>query len=234
MVDVNRLLEVFRRFAVTMTQPFEVTHVLYQLGDAVVDVLDTDGAGVSIANADDQLEFVTTTDRTLTDLEVTQQTYQTGPCVDAFRLGETVVIADIAEQERWREYRNAAATSGYSAVIGVPLIVGGHRLGSLNVYDRRRRDWTPDDVAAATALAEIATAYIVRAGQLADAIDLAGQLQHALSSRVVIEQAKGILSQAHGVSVGAAFELIRSYARSHNQTVRNIAEDIVHRQLDVT
>jgi GAF domain-containing protein len=206
---------------------------LYQLGDAVVDVLDTDGAAVSIANADGRLEFVTATDRTLTDLEVTQQSHQAGPCVEAFQCGEPVVITDIAEHAHWDAYRAAAAASNYAAVIGVPLMVGEHRIGSLNIYDRQPRDWTDDHVVAATALAEIATAYIVRAGQLESAVDLAGQLQHALDSRVVIEQAKGVLSRAHGISLGAAFELLRSYSRSHNQPLRDIAHAVVHDRHDI-
>jgi GAF domain-containing protein len=234
MVDLHQLLGEFRRFAVTMTEPFEVSNVLYQLGDAVVDVLDTDGAGVSIANADDQLEFVTATDRALTDLEVTQQQYQAGPCVEAFHRGEPVVLTEIAEQAPWQAYRDAAAASNYAAVIGMPLMVGEHRIGSLNIYDRQPRDWAADDVDAATALAEIATAYVVRAGQLARTVDLAGQLQHALDSRIVIEQAKGVLSRAHAISVGAAFELLRSHSRSHNQPIRDIAQAVVHEQLDIT
>jgi GAF domain-containing protein len=197
-------------------------------------VLDTDGAGVSIANAENQLEFITATDRTLTDLEVTQQQHQAGPCVEAFRRGEPIVLTNIAEQARWDAYRDAAAASNYAAVIGAPLKVGGHRIGSLNIYNRQPRDWTADDVDAATAFAEIATAYTVRAGQLAEAVDVAGQLQHALDSRIIIEQAKGVLSHAHSISVGAAFELLRSYSRSHNQPIRDIAHAVVHDHLDIT
>jgi GAF domain-containing protein len=232
--DVQQLLEVFRRFAVTMTEPFEISHVLYELGDATSDVLGADAAGVSIAGADGRLEFVIATDCTLIELEEIQQAHQVGPCVDAFHRGEPVLITDIAEQSQWGTYREAAAASNFRSVIGMPLMTAEHRLGSLNIYSRRRREWSGADVESATALAEIATAYVVRAGQLASAVDLAGQLQQALDSRVVIEQAKGALSQAHGIPVGEAFELLRSYSRSHNLALRDVAHAVVDDQLDIS
>lgn len=234
MVDVHQLIGVFRRFAVTMTEPFEITNVLFQLGDAAVGVVGADGAGVSLGTADGRLEFVTTTDRSLIQLEQTQQDHQQGPCVEAFHSGQPITMANIAEEAPWEPYRQAAAASNFASVIGMPLLVGEHRLGSLNIYRRRPHEWSDDEVEAAAALAEIGTAYIVRAGQHANAVTLAGQLQHALDSRVVIEQAKGALSRDRQISVAAAFELLRGYARSHNQSLRDVAEAVVHEQLDIT
>lgn len=233
MVDLHQLLVSFRHFAVTMTEPFEITSVLYRLGDSAVRVLEADGAGVSLATADGRLEFVAATDHSLTDLEEVQQAHQAGPCVEAFRRGEPVVINSIPEEVHWDAYRAAASATNFAAVIGMPLVIGEHRLGSLNIYDRAPRNWTDDEVEGAAALAEIATAHIVRAGQLASAVDLTGQLQHALDSRVVIEQAKGMLSHRHDISVGAAFELLRGYSRSHNRALRDVADAVVEGQLDI-
>jgi GAF domain-containing protein len=211
-----------------MAESFEVNNVLYHLGDSAVEILKADGAGVSIATKDDRLAFVTATDRSLVELEEVQESSQRGPSVDAFRSGEPVVISDIAAEIDWVEYRAAAAFSDFGAVVGMPLVVGGQRAGSLNIYARGRRDWSDEEVEAVRTLADIATAYVVRAGQLAEALDLAGQLQRALDSRVIIEQAKGVLSRDRSVPIGEAFDLLRTYSRSNNRSLREVAHEVVN------
>lgn len=234
MVDVQLLHDVFRRFAVTMTQPFEISQVLYELGDSAVSVMDADGAGLSIATSDGCLEFVTATDRDLVHIGEVQEELQAGPSVEAFRHGEPVVIEDIAEMTSWKPYCQAAADANLAAVVGMPIKVAEHRIGSLDIYHRKTRQWSSDEVDAVRALAEIAAAYIVRAGEHADAVTLAGQLQRALDSRIIIEQAKGVLSRHHDIPVGDAFDLLRSYARSNNRHVRDVAHAIVNDGLDIS
>jgi AmiR/NasT family two-component response regulator len=115
----------------------------------------------------------------------------------------------------------------------MPLTAGTRRVGSLNIYQRHPRHWSDEDVHAVRSMADIATAYIVRAGELVQARVLAGQLEHALGSRVVIEQAKGVLSRDHGVSVDAAFDLLRSYSRRERRSLREVAHDVVHTGLRI-
>lgn len=228
MVESNRMNELLRRFAVTMIDTFEVNELLYQLGASAVAILGADGAGISVATRDDRLEFVTATDQSLLELEMVQRDHQMGPCVEAFRRGEPVVVEDIAALECWERYREAAARTGFGAVVGMPLAVGTRRVGSLNIYDRGPRTWSQDDLEAVRTMADIATAYIVRAGELNEARHLAEQLQHALDSRVIVEQAKGVLSRDHAISVDAAFELLRSHSRIHQRQLRDVAYAVVH------
>lgn len=233
MVDRQQLLEMLRRFAATMSDSFEVNDMLYQLGDTAMAILDADGAGVSLAARDGHLRFVTATDRSLTELEMVQESEQEGPCVEAFRRNEVVLVSDIAAEPRWDRYRQAARHADYQAVVGMPLVVGEHRLGSLNLYQRRIRTWSDDDIDAVRTLADIATAYIVRAGELVEARTIADQLQRALDSRVIIEQAKGIISNRHEISVSEAFDVLRSHARRQRRPLREVSTDVVAGVLDI-
>jgi GAF domain-containing protein len=232
--DINTMFDLLRRFAVTMTSSFEINDVLYQLGDSAVEIMEADSAGVSLATPAERLEFVTATDQSLIDLEMVQQERQEGPCVVAFRTGEPVTVSDISELELWPEYRATAARTNLAAVLGMPLAVGGRRVGVINVYARKPREWSDTDLQAGGTLADIATAYIVRSGELSDAHDLTRDLQHALDSRVIIEQAKGVLSRHHAVSVDDAFVLLRSYSRRNNLKLREVAHAVVHERLDLT
>jgi len=228
-VEMDKMLALLHRFAATMAETYEVSDVLYELGDSAVTILDADGAGVSVVGSSGRLEFVTATDQSLLELERVQEEFQAGPCVEAFRRGEPVIVRDIADvDEDWPEYKETAARTHFGAVVGMPLTAGARRVGSLNIYQRQAREWSDDDVHAVRSMADIATAYIVRAGELAQARVLAGQLEHALGSRVVIEQAKGVLSREHGISVDAAFDLLRSYSRGEQRSLREVAHDVVH------
>jgi len=228
-VEMDKMLELMHRFAATMAETYEVSDVLYELGDSAVTILEADGAGVSVVGSSGRLEFVTATDQSLLDLERVQEKYQAGPCVEAFQRGEPVIVGNIADVVAdWPAYKETAERTNFGAVVGMPLMAGTRRVGSLNIYQRRVREWSDDDVNAVRSMADIATAYIVRAGELAQARVLAGQLEHALGSRVVIEQAKGVLSRDHGVSVDAAFDLLRSYSRREQRSLREIAHDVVH------
>lgn len=233
MDDPLQLVEVLERFAATMADAFDINEVLDELGDSTVAVLDAAGAGVSVANPHDQLLFVTATDEAVNGVERIQESGQAGPCVEAFRSGEVVVVNEIDDLDRWPEYRQAAQRAGFVSVVGVPLAAGCRRLGSLNVYDTRHRVWTDADLRVARVLADIATAYIVRSGELAEAHVLSAQLQRALDSRIVIEQAKGMLARDHDVTVDRAFELLRAHSRQKSTPLRSVAEAVVHMGLQL-
>ena len=228
----DQMYDTLRRFAVTMADAFDIGEVLDDLGESTVEILGAAGAGVSIAN-DGRLEFVTSTSSDVDVVERVQHDTQDGPCVTAYRTGRVVAVSDVAAADKWPEYRRTAEQAGFMSVVGMPLVIENHRVGSLDVYDRPVRTWSDDDLEAARVLADLATAYIVRAGELGAARDLADQLQGALDSRVVIEQAKGVLSRQHGISLDSAFEMMRSYARSNNAKVRSVAHDVVDGAIDL-
>ena len=106
--------------------------------------------------------------------------------------------------------------------------LNGTKLGALNLYDSARRDWSAEDVQVARLLADMATGYAANASRLDKLQHTTTQLQSALESRVVIEQSKGVLAAERSISVDRAFEVLRTYSRSHNRSLREIAEAVVN------
>ena len=230
MADVQALLDTLSGFARTVTSGYDVSDVLHDLNERVTQVLHLSGAGVSLLQ-DDRLRHVAALDESVTRLEQLQESHQAGPCVDATNLGHPVAVDDLRDgawAARWPDYCAAAATLGIVAVAGVPMTAGDRAVGSIDLYDRQPRRWAEEDLQAATTLADIATAYVVNASELEQQRRTAEQLQRALDSRIVIEQAKGILSAANGVSVDEAFQLLRRHARGHNARIHEVAAAVVH------
>ncbi len=228
----DQLLDVLRRFVTNMGGAYDVNDVLIDLCDRVVDVVGAAGAGVSVATGG-ELRFVTATSDRVVQMERAQESERDGPCVEAFRTGEPVAIDDLDGVDRWPGYRRVAQQLGVGSVVGIPLGLDGSRIGSLNVYDDNVRRWTPADLDAMQIVADVATAYFTHAGRLAEARQLAEQLQHALDARVIIEQAKGMVARDHGTSVDEAFEALRSHSRRHRVPVREVAGAVVELGLEL-
>lgn len=227
-MSYEQLFPVLRRFAATMAQRFEINDVLQELTEHSTSILNAAGAGVSVAVDAERLRFVTATSERITRVERAQDEHQAGACIEAFRSKTVVVVTSPEQFEGWPEYRRALESAGLGAVVGLPLHAGGRTIGSLNVYDVPGRTWTELDLNAAQVLADISSAYLLHAGRLAEARQVSAQLQEALDSRVVIEQAKGMLSRDHGISVDEAFVMLRSHSRSSNANLRRVADAIVH------
>jgi GAF domain-containing protein len=227
MLDQDRLLDVLTRFSRTLASRYDVSDVLYELSDSVVDVLGASGAGVSLADEAGRLCFATATDGVVAVLEEVQEATQDGPCRRAFQTNEAVFSSDLRTIEDWPEVRETALRHGLLSVAGIPMALAGSALGSLNIYDRNVRTWSADDIAAARVFADMATSYIAHASELDRARRVNEQLQTALNSRVIIEQAKGILAGERRISLDEAFNILRQHARNHNARLRAVAHAVV-------
>ncbi|MDN5780225.1 MAG: GAF and ANTAR domain-containing protein [Humibacillus sp.] len=228
MYDRDRLLPTLSEFARTILGPYDLTSMLEDLAEAATDVLRLVGCGVSLIT-DDRITYAATVPGRLAALERAQERAQAGPCVQACRSGKIVAVADLGlRSQDWGVYCAAGAEAGVLAVAGIPMTLGETRVGALNLYADSLREWSSDDLAIAQVLADMATGYLINASEANKQQQLNGQLQHALDSRVIIEQAKGMVAATHGVTVQAAFGLIRAHARSHNASLRLVAEAIVH------
>ena len=214
-------------FVSTLTERFDVADVLYNLTDHTVDVLDASMAGVSLAGDDGSLRYLSANSETAAELETVQQDSRQGPCHQAFTTGEMVTVNRIADHEEWPIYRAKADELGVGAVLGVPLVSGERCIGALNVYDTAPREWTPEDTEPATLLARMATAYVIHASERDRVARVNEQLQRALESRVIIEQAKGILAGEKGIGLDASFEILRRHARHNRATLRSVAQAVV-------
>lgn len=227
MADYKLFVEVLSDFARRLVQPFAIGDVLDDLARRVPVVLDITGAGVSLER-DGRVLFVTAVDERTTRLETIQEQEQSGPCIDAWRSGEEVAVADLDEiTSRWAPYGQAVRDAGVTAVAGIPMRVATKAIGALDLYCDKQRAWSDDDLAAAQVFADVATSYVTNAAEVGRQRRLTEQLQEALDSRVVIEQAKGILAAERRISVDEAFRVLRRHARNHGSSLRAVAVAVV-------
>lgn len=233
MADHALLLQALRNFASVMGRSYDINAMSMQLGERVTEALGAFGAGVSVAGADGRLKFVTATSEKIVSIEEIQEKAQEGPCVVAFQSQQPVAVADIEQAVEWPEYRDTALELGLKAAVGYPLSYQDTRLGALNIYADERRQWSEDDLDVLGVFADMATAFLVRNAELAESRDLATQLEGALDSRVLIEQAKGVLANEYGITVDAAFDRLRRYSQDQNIKLTDVCEAVVEQGLRI-
>lgn len=227
MPDQQRLHAALAEFAHTVVRDYDTGHMLDLLTDHVTQVIGVAGAGVSLADEDGQLQFITATDETTSRVEQVQNNAGEGPCQDAYGQGEPVCAGDLNGEERWSKFVPAALEAGMVSVAGIPMVVGSQRIGALNVYDDKPRSWTEDVLAISQLLADMASGYILHARRLQEQQALTRQLQRALDSRIVIEQAKGMIAARQHLDLNDAFGLLRAYARRNNRKLHDAAADVI-------
>ncbi|HZJ06186.1 MAG TPA: GAF and ANTAR domain-containing protein [Nocardioidaceae bacterium] len=229
MYNHSLFLQTLSGFTRTLLTPYDLDTVLGELAASLIGVLGLAGSGVTLAS-EGRLRTATAFPAHLVELEQIQQDAQLGPCAQAVQTGKVVAVADLRHgyAERWPEYCVIAARLGLVAVAGIPLRMQDETIGAFNMYDEKPRDWSDGDIAAAVVMADMATGFLINASKLHQQEQMTQQLQFALDSRVVIEQAKGAVATAHGVSIDEAFERIRRHARANNASVGAAASAIVN------
>lgn len=228
-VSAERLARIFVEVADTMVDEFDLIDFLHMLADRTADLVGASAVGLLLANQRGRLEFLAASDENTRLLELFQVQNSEGPCLDAFRTATPVINADLAEAAtRWPRFAPRATAAGFRSVHAFPLRLRKEVIGALNVFGSQPGSTLDDaDVPIVQALADIAAIGLlheraIRRGEL-----LTEQLQGALNSRVVIEQAKGAIAQAHGVSVDDAFAMIRNHARRTNRRLVDVAHTIL-------
>ena len=231
MHDQLSLLKALSAFTADLVRDYDMEDMLEKLAERVTDVLGLAGSGVSL-DSGGRLTFVSAVTGQVAQLERLQESLQQGPCVDSCYSGTVVAVGDVREAaDRWGDYAQVALSLGVRAVAGIPMTLQGRGVGALNLYAGEVREWPPEDLAAAQALADMATAYLANASRLQQQVDLSDQLSRALTSRVVVEQAKGVVAEAAGVGVDEAFQRIRTWARNHNTPLHTVATMVVEQGL---
>jgi GAF domain-containing protein len=204
--------------------------VALELAVAETDKLfEVDGAGVMLLDADGALRSSTASDQPGAMLEALQEQFGEGPCVDAFLEGAPVLAGDLAADPRWPSVGPLAAGHGVRAVLGVPINLRDGPVGTLNVYAARPHRWDDSEVAAIQAYTRVIASLLRSAVQAHVSGRAATQLQQALDGRSLIEQAKGVLMERRGLDQQAAFELLRSRARSTRRRLQDVAQETVAR-----
>jgi GAF domain-containing protein len=230
----SRILQTFAMLADTMVDDYDVVDLLQLLVDACHDVLGISAAGILLADDDGDLQVVASTSEASRLVELMQLGAQAGPCIECYRTGAAVSVASISSvPEKWGAFRDSATAHGFGATDAVPLRLRDTTIGALNLL--REEEGPPDDfdVVAARAFADVATIGILHERSLRESELLARQLQQALQSRIVIEQAKGVVSFTNGVPIDDAFQIIRSYARRNQLPLSGVAARLVNRELHI-
>jgi GAF domain-containing protein len=207
---------------------FDVIDILTLLSDRCVEALDVDAAGVLLASPGGELQFVASSSESMRVLELFQIQANEGPCVDCYRSGTPIVNLSLSESNgRWPLFTPRALEQGFRSVHSLPLRLRGRTIGALNLFRTLQGPMGDDDVAAAQGLADVATIAILQHRASFDANALNEQLDNALTSRVVIEQAKGIITESTHCGMDQAFGRLRAHSRNHNEGLTGVASAIV-------
>jgi GAF domain-containing protein len=216
------------QLADTLVADYDVIELLTLLTDCCVDVLDVAAAGIMLAGPEGGLRVMASSSEAMRVLELFEVQSQEGPCLDCYRTAQPVVNQDLATVNgRWPRFAAEALAAGFHSVHALPMRLRGTVIGALNLFRQTPGDLREADVSAAQALADVATIAILQHRATLEAQVVNDQLNHALNSRIVIEQAKGMVAERLGVNMEQAFTTLRSHARNHNLRLVDVAQGVI-------
>ena len=228
MAREERLSRVFVELADTLVSGFDVVEFLHTLTERCVELLDVGAAGVVLADRQGVLRVMASSDERAHTLELFEVQNDEGPCLDCVRSGRPVVNEPLhAEGNRWPAFSREARGAGFLFAHALPLRLRDQVLGALNLFSDEQSLLAETELVVGQALADVATIGMLQARATEEARVLSEQLQGALNSRVIIEQAKGMLAEHARVDLDAAFRLLRGYARHHNEYLSDVAQAVV-------
>jgi transcriptional regulator with GAF, ATPase, and Fis domain len=218
----------------TLVKDFDVVDFLHTLTQRCVDLVDVDAAGLALADHSGILRVVAASSEQARLLELFEVQNEEGPCLDSYRTGKVIVEEQLDASDRWPRFGEQALADGFRSVQAVPMRLRDEVIGALNLFRLARGRLSDQESSICRALADVATIGLLQERAVREARVLAEQLQAALNSRVVIEQAKGVLAQQVHVEMGVAFELLRGFARAHNRLLADVARDLVEARLSAS
>jgi GAF domain-containing protein len=217
----------------TLVDDFDVVELLTILADRSVEVLEVSAAGLMLVTPEEGLRVMASSSEAMRVLELFELQAEEGPCLDCYRTGEPVANGDLAaEDSRWPLFAPEALAAGFRSVHALPMRLRGVTVGALNLFRTDLGTLQEGDLSVAQAFADVATIAILqhRAALQAQAVN--EQLNGALHSRIVIEQAKGVLAERAGIGMEEAFSRLRKYARNHNLRLAAVAQDVIEGTLE--
>ncbi|MBO1767237.1 GAF and ANTAR domain-containing protein [Allobranchiibius sp. GilTou38] len=233
MVTQQRLLDAFVELADTLVSEFDLIDFAHTLTGTAVDLLEADAAGLMLADQRGNLQLLASSSVEMRDLELFELQHNEGPCVDVYRTGLPVTNIDHAEVgQRWPAFAAQVQAGTFRSVHALPMRLRDQTIGGLNLFLTRPGHLSDRDLALAQGLADIATIGLLQERAIQERQLLGEQLQGALNTRIVIEQAKGMIAAQLGVSVSDAFTAMRSYARRTGQPLAQIARQVIDGTLD--
>jgi GAF domain-containing protein len=227
--DYGRLAQAFVGLADTLVADYDAVEVSQQLIESSMALLPIAAAGLLIGDVHGELHVLASSSEETKLLELLQLQSNAGPCLVAYRTGQPVLVEDLnLEPERWPAFAKKAAEYRYRSVSALPLRLRDERVGALNLFRTEVGDMSPTDVSVGQALADVATVGILHQRTLTHSHLISQQLQGALNSRVIIEQAKGVLAERGSIDMDRAFVLLRTHARNTQQRLADVALAVVN------
>ena len=227
----TQLARAFVRLADTLASDFDVVDFLQSLSADSVELLGAEAAGVMLADARGGLRLIASSDERMRTLELFELQGAQGPCLDAFSSGQSIQAGATDSRARWPAFAPHASDAGFQIMCAVPLRIRSDVIGALNLFRGTDELFTVAEIELAQAMAEMAAIGLIQEKALKERTLLAEQLQAALNSRVIIEQAKGMIAEYLAMTVDDAFVLLRNYAREHNSKLSAVASDVINRRI---
>ena len=223
----------FVQLADTLVVDFDLIELLTVLADRCVALFDAAAAGILLADPDGRLRVMAASNERAELLELFQVQSDEGPCLDCYRSGEAIINPDLRNDTPWPRFSAESIRLGFESVCALPMRLRNDVLGCLNLFMAKPVNLADPDVALAQALADVASIAIMQDAANRSASTRELQLQHALDSRIIIEQAKGMIAEHESVNMNAAFSLMRTFARNHNVPLTEAAGDLVDGNLSI-
>jgi len=231
----SAIVDAFVHLSDTLVADYDVIEFLHFLTACCVELGDVDEAAVMLAAPSGHLQAVASSSERSRLLELFELQNQDGPCVDAYRTGEVIASTDLRrDRDRWPTFAPEAVEVGFEAVLSIPMRLRQDIIGALNLLRVHRGEVSDADARLLKALSDIATVGVLQERLITESLSTASGLQTALTSRIRIEQAKGILAERLDVSVDEAFEMLRSFSRNNGLRLTDVAGRVVERSIDVT
>lgn len=230
MDESQRLAQVFVELADTLLENFDVVDFLQALTDRCVELLDTDASGLMLTDQRGGLKVMAATLERARVLELFELQVQEGPCLECFATGQAITNVELTGAEatqRWPVFTPAAVEAGFVATHALPMRLRGMVIGALNLFNDQQIHLSDSNLAVGQAMADVATIGLLHQRNTHEQTILSEQLQIALHSRVLVEQAKGALAALADVSVNEAFKKMRAHARAHNMRLSDVATAVV-------
>jgi transcriptional regulator with GAF, ATPase, and Fis domain len=225
------LARAFVRLADTLADEFDLVEFLHGLSVDSVEIIGAEAASVMLADTRGGLRLVASSEERMRVLELFEIQSAQGPCLDAFGTGQAVQAGAAESRRRWPVFAPRASEAGFHVMCAVPMRARTDTIGALNLFRGNDEPFSDAELEIARAMAQVAAIALIQERAIRERSLLVEQLQTALRSRVVIEQAKGMLAEHLSMTVDEAFQLLNKFARDHNRRLTDLAHDVVDRKL---